>query len=152
MEILWVDKLLALAILIWVILKTLVRIAPFGFYFPIAGSPQTWFSHPRAKYLEPHQETPTARVEELDPDSERLLLLQSLPFFNDDTDISSGYPGPGPQPLRGMSGFPAQQQAQARNATLASARLPNGKIGAMILDRCLFKRHTECKMLITEGE
>ncbi|KAL1885690.1 transcriptional regulator [Paecilomyces lecythidis] len=37
--------------------------------------------------------------------------------------------GPGPQPLRGMSGFPAQQQAQARNATLASARLPNGKIG-----------------------
>jgi hypothetical protein len=38
--------------------------------------------------------------------------------------------GPGPQPLRGMSGFPAQQQAQARNATLASARLPNGKLGA----------------------
>ncbi|KAH3195542.1 hypothetical protein KXV92_001200 [Aspergillus fumigatus] len=37
--------------------------------------------------------------------------------------------GPGPQPLRGMSGFPAQQQAQARNATLASARLPNGKLG-----------------------
>ncbi|KAE8146090.1 NOT2 family protein [Aspergillus avenaceus] len=39
-------------------------------------------------------------------------------------------PGPGPQPLRGMSGFPAQQQAQARNATLASARLPNGKLGS----------------------
>lgn len=38
-------------------------------------------------------------------------------------------PGPGPQPLRGMSGFPAQQQVQARNATLASARLPNGKLG-----------------------
>ncbi|KAL2012608.1 hypothetical protein VTN00DRAFT_133 [Thermoascus crustaceus] len=38
-------------------------------------------------------------------------------------------PGPGPQPLRGMSGFPAQQQAQARNAALASTRLPNGKIG-----------------------
>ncbi|CEJ53917.1 Putative NOT2 family protein [Penicillium brasilianum] len=38
-------------------------------------------------------------------------------------------PGPGPQPLRGMSGFPAPQQAQARNATLATARLPNGKIG-----------------------
>ncbi|KAH1987670.1 hypothetical protein KXW88_002983 [Aspergillus fumigatus] len=38
--------------------------------------------------------------------------------------------GPGPQPLRGMSGFPAQQQAQARNATLASARLPNGKLGS----------------------
>ncbi|KAF9893838.1 hypothetical protein FE257_010008 [Aspergillus nanangensis] len=29
-----------------------------------------------------------------------------------------------------MSGFPAQQQAQARNATLASARLQNGKIGS----------------------
>ncbi|KAL1982883.1 hypothetical protein VTN96DRAFT_811 [Rasamsonia emersonii] len=39
-------------------------------------------------------------------------------------------PGPGPQPLRGMSGFPAQQQAQARNATLASTRLPNGKMGS----------------------
>ncbi|KAJ5640938.1 hypothetical protein N7528_000563 [Penicillium herquei] len=38
-------------------------------------------------------------------------------------------PGPGPQPLRGMSGFPAPQQAQARNATLASTRLPNGKLG-----------------------
>ncbi|OQD75504.1 hypothetical protein PENDEC_c007G06837 [Penicillium decumbens] len=37
--------------------------------------------------------------------------------------------GPGPQPLRGMSGFPAPQQAQARNATLTSARLPNGKLG-----------------------
>ncbi|GIJ98608.1 hypothetical protein Aspvir_000726 [Aspergillus viridinutans] len=40
------------------------------------------------------------------------------------------FSGPGPQPLRGMSGFPAQQQAQARNATLASARLPNGKLGS----------------------
>ncbi|OJJ46742.1 hypothetical protein ASPZODRAFT_142542 [Penicilliopsis zonata CBS 506.65] len=29
-----------------------------------------------------------------------------------------------------MSGFPAQQQTQARNATLASARLPNGKLGS----------------------
>ncbi|KAL1992126.1 hypothetical protein VTN49DRAFT_4158 [Thermomyces lanuginosus] len=38
-------------------------------------------------------------------------------------------PGPGPQPLRGMSGFPGQQPAQARNATLASSRVPNGKIG-----------------------
>ncbi|KAJ6088776.1 hypothetical protein N7486_010037 [Penicillium sp. IBT 16267x] len=38
-------------------------------------------------------------------------------------------PGPGPQPLRGMSGFPAPQQAHARNATLASTRLPNGKLG-----------------------
>ncbi|KAJ5911969.1 uncharacterized protein N7473_001272 [Penicillium subrubescens] len=38
-------------------------------------------------------------------------------------------PGPGPQPLRGMPGFPAQQQSQARNATLATARLPNGKLG-----------------------
>ncbi|KAJ5646135.1 hypothetical protein N7490_002507 [Penicillium lividum] len=28
-----------------------------------------------------------------------------------------------------MSGFPAPQQAQARNTTLASARLPNGKLG-----------------------
>lgn len=43
--------------------------------------------------------------------------------------------GPGPQPLRGMSGFPAQQQAQARNAALASTRLPNGKIGATALFR-----------------
>ncbi|KAL4880427.1 hypothetical protein BJY04DRAFT_228532 [Aspergillus karnatakaensis] len=39
-------------------------------------------------------------------------------------------PGPGPQPLRAMSGFPAQQQTQARNATLASTRLPNGKISS----------------------
>ncbi|KAL4761997.1 NOT2/NOT3/NOT5 family protein [Aspergillus foveolatus] len=39
-------------------------------------------------------------------------------------------PGPGPQPLRAMSGFPAQQQTQARNATLASSRLPNGKISS----------------------
>lgn len=45
-------------------------------------------------------------------------------------DRSSDGTGPGPQPLRGMSGFPAQQQAQARNAALASTRLPNGKIGA----------------------
>ncbi|RDW90797.1 uncharacterized protein DSM5745_02572 [Aspergillus mulundensis] len=29
-----------------------------------------------------------------------------------------------------MSGFPAQQPAQARNATLASSRLPNGKISS----------------------
>ncbi|KAL4917272.1 hypothetical protein BDW62DRAFT_86850 [Aspergillus aurantiobrunneus] len=29
-----------------------------------------------------------------------------------------------------MSGFPAQQQAQARNATLASTRMPNGKISS----------------------
>ncbi|KAL4797061.1 hypothetical protein BDV19DRAFT_359622 [Aspergillus venezuelensis] len=39
-------------------------------------------------------------------------------------------PGPGPQPLRAMSGFPAQQQAQARNATMASSRLPNGKMSS----------------------
>ncbi|KAL4871808.1 hypothetical protein BDV12DRAFT_163155 [Aspergillus spectabilis] len=39
-------------------------------------------------------------------------------------------PVPGPQPLRAMSGFPAQQQPQARNATLASTRLPNGKISS----------------------
>ncbi|EED20619.1 NOT2 family protein [Talaromyces stipitatus ATCC 10500] len=39
-------------------------------------------------------------------------------------------PGPGPQPLRGMPGFPSQQQAQARNASMATSRLPNGKIGS----------------------
>lgn len=32
-----------------------------------------------------------------------------------------------------MSGFPAQQQAQARNATHSSTRLPNGKIGTILL-------------------
>ncbi|KAJ5112533.1 hypothetical protein N7532_000578 [Penicillium argentinense] len=41
--------------------------------------------------------------------------------------------GPGPQPLRGMSGFPAQQQAQARNATFSSARLQNGKCGTEVI-------------------
>lgn len=30
-----------------------------------------------------------------------------------------------------MSGFPTQQQAQARTASLASARLSNGKLGAI---------------------
>ncbi|OAT11943.1 NOT2 family protein [Blastomyces gilchristii SLH14081] len=42
-------------------------------------------------------------------------------------------PGPGQQPLRGMSGFPAQQQQQPQtrptNPSLVSTRLPNGKIG-----------------------
>lgn len=46
--------------------------------------------------------------------------------------------GPGP-PLRGMSGFPAPQQAQARNATLASARLPNGKIGMNLSELLTWK-------------
>lgn len=42
--------------------------------------------------------------------------------------------GPGQQPLRNLSGFPNQQQSQARtvNPSLASARLPNGKIGAVL--------------------
>jgi hypothetical protein len=39
--------------------------------------------------------------------------------------------GPGPQPLRGMPGFPSQQQPQARNASMATSRLPNGKLGAL---------------------
>ena len=41
--------------------------------------------------------------------------------------------GPGPQPLRGMAGFPSQQQSQARNAALPSSRLPNGKLGVLLL-------------------
>ncbi|KAL1953749.1 hypothetical protein VTO42DRAFT_2313 [Malbranchea cinnamomea] len=40
-------------------------------------------------------------------------------------------PGPGQQPLRGMSSFPAQQQLQTRPMnTLPSSRLPGGKLGA----------------------
>ncbi|WEW59717.1 hypothetical protein PRK78_005197 [Emydomyces testavorans] len=40
-------------------------------------------------------------------------------------------PGPGQQPFRGISGFPAQQQQAARssNPSLLSSRMPNGKIG-----------------------
>ena len=37
--------------------------------------------------------------------------------------------GAGPQPLRGLSGFTAQQAAQNRNTPLGSGRLQNGKIG-----------------------
>ncbi|KAA6411802.1 MAG: NOT2 family [Lasallia pustulata] len=38
-------------------------------------------------------------------------------------------PGPGPQPLRGIPGFPGQQAPQSRAAPLGSGRLQNGKIG-----------------------
>ncbi|KAJ5320025.1 hypothetical protein N7508_000308 [Penicillium antarcticum] len=38
-------------------------------------------------------------------------------------------PGPGPQPLRGMPGFPSQQQAHVRDESLASAQSSNGKLG-----------------------
>jgi len=37
--------------------------------------------------------------------------------------------GPGPQPLRGIHGFPGQQQQLNRNALLGAGRLPNGKLG-----------------------
>ena len=37
--------------------------------------------------------------------------------------------GPGPQPLRGIPGFPTQQPQQNRNAPLGAGRLPNGKLG-----------------------
>ena len=56
--------------------------------------------------------------------------------------------GPGPQPVRGMTGFAAQQQAQARNASLATARLPNGKIGALT---DLKRRYIEARTL-TRGD
>ncbi|KZF25389.1 hypothetical protein L228DRAFT_244216 [Xylona heveae TC161] len=39
-------------------------------------------------------------------------------------------PGPGPQPLRGIPGFPNQQPLPNRTAPLATGRLPNGKIGS----------------------
>jgi len=153
MEISRIKELLVLAILTWVFLKLLVRSLS-RHSAPIATFPWTWFSHLRPKYLGARQETPTARdeVEGLDHNTDRLLLLQYLPFFDCDADVFGGSSGPGPQPMRGMSGFPAQQQAQARNATLASARLPNGKIGAMPLDRYSFERYTELHMLITENE
>lgn len=47
-----------------------------------------------------------------------------------DTNIHAGFSGPGPQPLRGIPGFPGQQAPQARAAPLGSGRLPNGKLGA----------------------
>lgn len=49
--------------------------------------------------------------------------------------------GPGPQPLRGMSGFSAQPQAQSRNAGLPSARMPNGKMG---MSYRLHELHGKC--------
>lgn len=39
--------------------------------------------------------------------------------------------GPGPQPLRGIPGFPTQPQQQNRNAPLGASRLPNGKLGTL---------------------
>jgi len=152
MEISRIKELLVLAILTWVFLKLLVRSLS-RHSAPIATSPWTWFSL-RPKHLGAHQETPTARdeVEGLNHNTDQLLLLQYLPFFDCDADVFGGFSGPGPQPMRGMSGFPAQQQAQARNATLASARLPNGKIGAMPSDRYSFERSTELHMLISEDK
>lgn len=153
MEISRIKEFLILAILTRVFLKLLVRSLPRQFA-PIATSPWMWFSHLRPKYLGPQQETPTVRdeVEGLDQTTDRLLFLQYLPFFDCDADVFGGSSGPGPQPMRGMSGFPAQQQAQARNATLASARLPNGKLGAIPLGRYSLERSTELHMLITEDE
>lgn len=45
--------------------------------------------------------------------------------------------GPGPQPLRGIPGFPTQPQPPNRNAPLGANRLPNGKLGTlrMILNK-----------------
>lgn len=51
-------------------------------------------------------------------------------------DISVGFSGPGPQPLRGIPGFPGQQAPQTRNAPLGSGRLQNGKIGARTCEGC----------------
>lgn len=39
--------------------------------------------------------------------------------------------GPGPQPLRGIPGFPTQPQPPNRNAPLGANRLPNGKLGTL---------------------
>ena len=49
-------------------------------------------------------------------------------------NISAGVLGPGPQPLRGIPGFPGQQAPQTRTAPLGSGRLQNGKIGALLLE------------------
>lgn len=113
-------------------MTVLKRLAFWAFGAPatIADTPEIQFSHVR-----PETPSPTGSSagceEELDPIEEQLLILRELPFFDQDADVFESAPGPGPQPLRGMPGFPAQQQqqAQARNATLASARLPNGKLG-----------------------
>ena len=45
-------------------------------------------------------------------------------------NISAASVGPGPQPLRGIPGFPGQQAPQNRTAPLGSGRLQNGKISA----------------------
>lgn len=47
-------------------------------------------------------------------------------------NVPARFSGPGPQPLRGIPGFPGQQAPQARAAPLGSGRLPNGKIGARL--------------------
>lgn len=39
--------------------------------------------------------------------------------------------GPGPQPLRGIPGFPGQPP-QNRNAPLGAGRLQNGKLGTQL--------------------
>ena len=46
-----------------------------------------------------------------------------------DANRSVAFSGPGPQPLRGIPGFPGQQAPQSRAAPLGSGRLQNGKIG-----------------------
>jgi hypothetical protein len=56
---------------------------------------------------------------------------------SEEADDSENAPGPGPQPLRGISGFPAQQASQTRNNPLSSARMPNGKLGTAFLKQCL---------------
>ncbi len=42
------------------------------------------------------------------------------------------YTGPGPQPLRGIPGFPTQPQ-QNRHVPLGASRLQNGKIGISLI-------------------
>ena len=53
----------------------------------------------------------------------------------EEADECENDPGPGPQPLRGISGFPTQPASQTRNNPLSSARMPNGKLGMNILER-----------------
>ena len=113
----------------------------FGAPATIADSPEVQFAHVRPDTPPSPAGSSAGCEEELGPIEEQRLVLRELPFFDQDADMFDPAPGPGPQPLRGMSGFPAQQQqqAQARNATLASARLPNGKLGtdALLLAWCL---------------